>query len=43
MNLNEFDWWAVMGVQNPEERRISQMPEARKLTWRKMPTKTSLI
>ena len=30
MNLNEVDWWAVMGVQNPEERRIRQMPEARR-------------
>lgn len=29
LNLNEVDWWSVMGVENPEERKIRQMPQAR--------------
>jgi hypothetical protein len=29
LNLNEVDWWSVMGVENPEEKKIRQMPQAR--------------
>lgn len=29
LNLNDVDWWSVMGVENPEERRVRQMPQAR--------------
>lgn len=29
LNLNEVDWWSVMGVENPEEKRIRQMPKVR--------------
>ena len=28
MNVQEVDWWAVLGVENPEERKIRQMPQA---------------
>ncbi len=29
LNLNEVDWWSVMGVESPEEKKIRQMPKAR--------------
>ena len=28
MNVQEVDWWAVMGVENPEDTKIRQMPQA---------------
>lgn len=28
MNLKEVDWWSVMGVENPEQKLIRQMPKS---------------